>query len=44
MEEKLGEMRKGIREKMRKRAIVFFKSSGYDKLQLKHQNLIFSSL
>ena len=42
MEERLGEMRKGRRERMRKGAIV--KSSGYDKLELKHQNLVFSSL
>ena len=37
MEERLGEMRKGKRERMRKGA-YFFKSSGYDKLELKHQN------
>ena len=34
MEERLGEMRKGRRERMR----------GYDKLELKLQNLVFSSL
>ena len=33
MEERLGEMRKHC----------FFKSSAYDKLELKHQNLVFSS-
>ena len=44
MEERLGEMRKGRRERMRKGAIVSSKSSGYDKLELKHQNLVFSSL
>ena len=33
MEERLGEMRKGRRERMRK--------GGYDKLELKHQNLLF---
>ena len=44
MEERLGEMRKGRRERMRKGAIVSFKSSGYYKLELKHQNLVFSSL
>ena len=38
MEERLGEMRKGRRERMRKGAIVFFKSSGYDKLELKYKN------
>ena len=38
MEERLGEMRKGRRERMRKGAIV---SSGYDKLELKHQNSVF---
>ena len=26
------------------RSHCFFKSSGYDKLELKHQNLVFSSL
>ena len=38
MEERLGEMRKGRRERMRKGAIVSA-SPGYDKLELKHQNL-----
>ena len=27
-----------------KESHCFFKSSGYDKLELKHQNLVFSSL
>ena len=46
MEERLGEMGKGKRERIRKGVIVscFFKSSRYDKLELKHQNLFFSSL
>ena len=45
MEEMLGEMRKG-REKREdeKGSHCFFKSSGYNKLQLKHQNLVISSL
>ena len=43
MEERLGEMRKGRREDEKGRH-CFFKSSGYDKLELKHQNLVFSSL
>ena len=38
MEERLGEIRKGRSERMRKGAIV---SSGYDKLELKHQNFFF---
>ena len=45
MEERLGEMRKGRRaERMRKGAIVSSSPRGYDKLELKHQNLVFSSL
>ena len=44
MEERLGEMRKGEERGLRKAAIVFFKSSGYDKLELKHQNLVFFKL
>ena len=52
MEEKLGEMRKvrreriekGRRERIEKGTHCFFKSSGYDKLELKHKNLVFSSL
>ena len=43
MEERLGEMRKGTRETIEKGSQVF-KSSGYDKLELKHKNLVFSSL
>ena len=43
MEERLGGMRKGRREE-EKGSHCFFKSSGYDKLELKHQNLVFSSL
>ena len=38
MEERLGEMRKGRRERMRKGAIVS-SSSGYDKFELKYQTL-----
>ena len=44
MEERLGEMRKERRERIEKGSHCFFKSSGYDKLELKHQNLVFSSL
>ena len=45
MEERLGEMRKGRRERMRKGAIVYSSPQGMtDKLELKHQNLVFSSL
>ena len=40
MEERLGEMRKGRRED-EKGSHCFFKSSGYDKLELKHQDLVF---
>ena len=43
MEERLGEMRKGRRERIEKGSHCFFKSSEYDKLELKHQNLVFSS-
>ena len=42
-EERLEEMRKGRREKIEKGSHCFFKSSGYDKLELKHKNLVFSS-
>ena len=42
MEERLGEMKKGTRERIDKGS--FFKSSGYDKLELNHKNLVFSSL
>ena len=41
MEERLGEMRKGRRERIEKGSHCFFKSSGYDKF--KHKNLVFSS-
>ena len=45
MEGRLGEMREGRRERIEKRSHCFFKSSGYDKLELKHKNLfVFSSL
>ena len=44
MEEKLGDMRKKGREGIEKGNHCFFKSSGYDKLELKHKNLVFSSL
>ena len=35
MVERLGEMRKGKRERIEKGSHCFFKSSGYDKLELK---------
>ena len=38
------EMRKGRRERIEKGSHCFFKSSGYDKLELKHKKLVFSSL
>ena len=41
MEERLGEIRKGRRERIEKGSHCFFKSSGYDKLELKHKNLVF---
>ena len=44
MEERLGEMRKGRRERIEKGSHCFFKSRGYDKLELKHQNLVFFKL
>ena len=54
MEERLGEMRKGRREARgneerekredEKGSHCFFNSSRYDKLELKHHNLFFSSL
>ena len=67
MVERLGEMRKGRRERIEKGSReriekresdnffffldpalrcshCFFKSSGYDKLELKHQNVVFTSL
>ena len=44
MEERLGEMRKRRRERVEKGSHSFFKSSGYDKLELKHKIFVFSSL
>ena len=41
MEERLGEMRKGRTERIEKGSHCFFKSSGYDKLELNHKNLVF---
>ena len=43
MEERLGDMRKGRRED-ENGSHCFFKSSGYDKLELKHKNLVCLSL
>ena len=43
MEERLGEMREGRRERIEKGSHCFFKSSGYDKLELKHNNLFFQA-
>ena len=43
MEERLGEMRKG-RKRIEKGSHSFFKSSGYDKLELKHKDLVFFKL
>ena len=39
MEERLGEMRKRSSERIEKGSHCFFKSSGYDKLELNHKNL-----
>ena len=44
MVERLGEMRKGRRERIEKGSRCFFKSSEYDKLELKHQNSFFFKL
>ena len=44
MVERLWEIRKGRRERIEKGSHCFLKSSGYDKLELKHQNLVFTSL
>ena len=44
MEERLGEMRKGRRERIEKGSHCFFKSSGYDKLEHKHKNFGFFKL
>ena len=43
MEERLREMRKGRRERIEKGSHCFFKSSGYDKLELKHKNWFFQA-
>ena len=43
MEERLGEMRKRRRERIEKGSHCFFKSSGYDKLELKHQIWFFQA-
>ena len=37
-------MREGRRDRIEKGSNFFFKSSGYDKLELKHKNLIFFKL
>ena len=39
MEERLGETMKGRRERIENRSHCFFKSSGFDKLELKLKNL-----
>ena len=44
MEERLGKMRKGRRERIEKGSHCFFKSSGYNKLELNHKNLVFFML
>ena len=44
MVERLGEMRKGKRERIEKWSHCLFKSSGYDKFELKHQNFGFYKL
>ena len=44
MEERLGEMRNGRRERMRMGAIVSSSPQGNDKLELKHHDLVFLSL
>ena len=45
MEERLGGMRKGEERGLRKGAIVSSNPQGiYDKLELNHKNLVFSSL
>ena len=40
MLERLGEMRKGKRERIEKGSHCFFKSSGYDKLELKKNAMV----
>ena len=42
--ERLGEMRKGRRERIEKGSHCFFKSSGYEKMELNHKNLVFFKL
>ena len=42
MVERLGEMKKGRRVRIEKGSHCFFKSSGYDKLELNRQNLVFT--
>ena len=44
MEERLREMKKRRRERIEKESHCFFKSSGYDKLELQHKNLVFFKL
>ena len=44
MEKRLGEMRKGRRERIENGSHCFFKSSGYDKLELKHNIMVCLSL
>ena len=44
MEERLGGNEERDKREDEKGSHCFFKSSGYDKLELKYQNLVFSSL
>ena len=44
MVERLREMERGRRERIEKGCHCFFKSSGYDKLELKHQKFVFYKL
>ena len=44
MEERLRGNQEGRRERIQKGSHCFFKSSGYDKLELKHKNLVFFKL
>ena len=44
MEERLGEIRKARRERIEKGSHCFFKSSGYDKLELNHKKKKFFKL
>ena len=43
MEERLGEMRKGRRERIEKGSLCFLKSSGYDNLELSIKNWFFQA-